>query len=420
MKKISTILFGISIAFTCYASEETLASGNRREVSNTSLSENSLCRIYTIKPDIDTIKEIQSPADSLKNKSGLFKKIINYFSESNVDKSNTKKFDFSIIGGPHYSSDIKLGIGLVAAGLFRADKENRKIPPSDVSFYADITTTGYYLLGVRGHTYFKGGKYLVNYNGYFYSMPAQFYKQGYRNGIDNNYTKYMRLENQLKIDFLYRIFQNGYIGTNLNFNYSSGRKFKDIEFLEGQSKSFINTGIGILFEYDSRDFIPNAYKGIFFKLDQKFYPRFLGNKINFNRTEVFFDVYKQLWKGSVLAFDFHTLLNYGTTEIPWAMDAVMGGSYRMRGYYEGRFRDKCMSEVQLELRQKIWRRNGITIWLGAGNIYPELKSFTLKETLPNWGIGYRWEFKNRINVRLDFGFGKDGQSGFIFGINEAF
>jgi hypothetical protein len=39
--------------------------------------------------------------------------------------------------------------------------------------------------------------------------------------------------------------------------------------------------------------------------------------------------------------------------------------------------------------------------------------------LPNYGIGYRWEFKKRVNVRLDWGFGKR-QMGVIFSINEAF
>lgn len=40
--------------------------------------------------------------------------------------------------------------------------------------------------------------------------------------------------------------------------------------------------------------------------------------------------------------------------------------------------------------------------------------------LPNYGIGYRWEFKKRMNVRLDYGFGKKDQNGFLFSINEAF
>ena len=31
----------------------------------------------------------------------------------------------------------------------------------------------------------------------------------------------------------------------------------------------------------------------------------------------------------------------------------------MRGYYEARFRDKCEMDIALELRQHVWRRNGI-------------------------------------------------------------
>ena len=42
-----------------------------------------------------------------------------------------------------------------------------------------------------------------------------------------------------------------------------------------------------------------------------------------------------------------------------------------------------------------------------------------REVLPNYGIGYRWEFKKKVNVRLDLGFGRH-QMGFIFNINEAF
>ena len=41
------------------------------------------------------------------------------------------------------------------------------------------------------------------------------------------------------------------------------------------------------------------------------------------------------------------------------------------------------------------------------------------QTLPNYGIGFRWELKKEVNVRLDYGFGKK-TSGFLLSINEAF
>ena len=91
----------------------------------------------------------------------------------------------------------------------------------------------------------------------------------------------------------------------------------------------------------------------------------------------------------------------------------------MRGYYDGRYRDRNLVEAQVELRQKVWRRNGIALWVGAGNVFHDFNTFRWSQTLPNFGVGYRWEFKKRVNVRLDLGFGRNG-SGFIFNINEAF
>ena len=43
----------------------------------------------------------------------------------------------------------------------------------------------------------------------------------------------------------------------------------------------------------------------------------------------------------------------------------------------------------------------------------------LKKSLMNFGVGYRWAFKENVNVRLDLGFTRNGM-GFAFNINEAF
>lgn len=354
--------------------------------------------------------------DSLK-KDNFFRRFYNYFKDANEDKTMEKKFDFSIIGGPHYSSDTKLGIGLVAAGLFRVDKENLDIPPSNVSIFGDITTTGFYLLGIRGNTLFKGARYRLDYTTYFFSMPGAFWGIGYENGMHAQAAKYKRLQNQIKVDFMYRIAKNTYIGINGDFNYIEGRDLTRPEYLNGEDTKYTNFGMGMFILYDSRDVITNAHKGIYAKLDQRFFPKFFGNKGAFNRTEFFGNAYKKVWKGGVLAYDLHMALSSG--DVPWTMLPRMGGSYRMRGYYEGQFRDKNLIETQLELRQKVYNRHGIAVWGGAGNVFSSFKRFDIDHTLPNYGIGYRWEFKKRVNVRLDYGFGK-GQTGFIFNINEAF
>lgn len=70
----------------------------------------------------DSINEIP---DSVKTKKdNFFKRFYRYFAESNEVKEE-KKFDFSIIGGPHFSSDTKLGLGVVASGLYRLDRSEQ-------------------------------------------------------------------------------------------------------------------------------------------------------------------------------------------------------------------------------------------------------------------------------------------------------
>lgn len=82
------------------------------------------------------------------------------------------------------------------------------------------------------------------------------------------------------------------------------------------------------------------------------------------------------------------------------MMAELGGTRSMRGYYEGRYRDKHSLEATVELRQHVWKRNGIVVWVGAGTIFPKFSALRSKQILPNAGVGYRWEFKKNVNVRL--------------------
>lgn len=73
----------------------------------------------------------------------------------------------------------------------------------------------------------------------------------------------------------------------------------------------------------------------------------------------------------------------------------------------------------MELRQRIYNRSGVVAWIGGGNVFPRFNELEFRQSLISYGVGYRWEFKKRINIRLDYGRGKD-QSGFYFGINEVF
>lgn len=224
------------------------------------------------KNSVDSISTY--PIDSLPKKRSFFGKILNYFNDANKEKKN-KKFDFSIIGGPHYSSDTKFGIGLVAAGLYRTDRNDSILPPSNVSLYGDVSTVGFYLLGVRGNHLFPQDKYRLNYNLYFYSFPSLYWGQGYDNGAnDDNESEYDRFQAQVKVDFMFRMARNFYIGPMTTFDYVYGHDFEKPELWKGMKARSTNVSLGFSLLYDSRDFLTNAYKGYYLRIDQRFSPAF--------------------------------------------------------------------------------------------------------------------------------------------------
>lgn len=345
-------------------------------------------------------------------------RILDYFNDSNKNKKH-KRFDFSVIGGPHYASDTKFGLGLVAAGLYRTDPNDSILPPSNVSLYGDVSSVGFYMLGVRGNHIAPKGRYRIDYHLYFYSFPADFWGIGYEMGDnDANKSDMKRWQAQAEVSFLFRVADNFYIGPMASYDYVIGKHIERPELLQGMDQHTWNVGAGVSLVYDNRDNLTNPHRGIYLNINQMFRPRFMGNDYAFSTTAFRFDAYQRLGKGTVLAEDIGANLNFGNPSL--GMMAELGGTHSMRGYYEGRYRDKHSLEATVELRQHVWKRNGIVVWVGAGTIFPKFSALRSKQILPNAGVGYRWEFKKNVNVRLDYGFGKSGQSGFLFNINEAF
>ena len=385
-------------------------------------SEPKLCYVPVPSSDMEAdsswVNESATKQDTLTKKKSLLTRFLDYFNDANKNKEH-KKFDFSIIGGPHYSTDTKLGIGLVAAGLYRANANDTLLPPSNVSLFGDVSTVGFYMLGIRGTHIFPQDKYRADYTIYFYSFPCKFWGMGYDMGDDDsNKSDMKRWQARFKASFLFHLGDNLYLGPMVSYDYVIGRRIERPELLNGMDQHTWNIGAGFSAVYDTRDVLTYPHRGFYINLSQCFRPRFMGNDYAFSTTELQVDAYQRVWKGAILAEDFRTMLNFGNPS--WGMMALLGNSNSMRGYYEGRYRDKHKMEAQVELRQHIWKRNSLTTWVGAGTVFHKFSEMRSRHILPNFGIGYRWEFKKNVNVRLDYGFGKAGQTGFLFSINEAF
>lgn len=351
-------------------------------------------------------------------KKPFLRRVIDYFGGANEDKTFQKKIDFSFILGPSYTKVTSLSLGGLAAGLYRLDRTDSLTPPSDVSIYGNVSISGFYSIGIRGNNIFRGGNDRIDYKLGFYSQPSDFWGTGYEAGAYNPASTYVEKHYKIEGRYLRRLFKNTFIGAKLDVAYTKGIKFTRPAYLNGARTHYAATGIGLVAEYDSRDFIPNAHRGVYLSFQEMLYPKGLGNcGLSIWQTTFTADFYQKAWEGGVIAIDLYGEFNSNGT--PWSMMARLGDSNRMRGYYEGRYADNDLITVQVELRQRIWRRIGCTVWGGAGNVFPSVAGFRWGHTLPNYGVGLRWEFKNRINVRVDYGFGRH-TSGLVFNINEAF
>lgn len=355
-----------------------------------------------------------------KSGNNIIKSVIDYFGKQNKEIPH-HGLHIGFLGGPHYSSETKLGIGIMAAGNYYNSPDTDTITKiSNIAIYTDITTGGFYKFGIRGTNFSRGNKWRSSYHASFYSFLRHFWGIGYESGIDyDNYTKFKELNIQLDANLLYNFGHNIYAGATAQFTHFKANKVNDNQIYRwgGQALSTYSTNIGLELMYDSRDNITAPQRGLMAHVVQRFSPRFLGNHYAYSNTEIEASAYFNTWKDAIVATKIHSMFCYGN--VPWGMMPTCGGSEIMRGYYEGRFRDKNEVDLTVELRQHVWRRNGIVAWGGIGKIFPKFSAFNMKNLLPCYGIGYRWEFKKYTNVRLDFGVGRN-ETAFIFSINEAF
>ena len=349
---------------------------------------------------------------------GLVGKVWDYFNRSN-EEDNNKKFDVSVIGSPRYSSDKKLGIAALAAGLYRTDRKDTTLMKSDVSLLFDCSDVGYASIELYGNHIFPHDRYRLVYNTEAYIFPTYTWGTGYDMcNEDANKTKMKRGQVYLHASFLIHLAENLFAGPFLSYDYINCNNPKNPDILPGLDRVTSNVGVGITGTYDSRDVITSPNRGYFLSFTQCFRPGFLSDGHAFSTTEFEASHYIPVWKGGILASNVSGMFNFG--KVPWGMLAQLGGSHSMRGYYEGRYRDKHKLECQLEMRQHLWGRNGIVAWVGAGTVFDKFSALEAEKILPNCGIGYRWEFKKDVKIRFDCGLGKAGQSGIMFSVNEAF
>lgn len=182
-------------------------------------------------------------------------------------------------------------------------------------------------------------------------------------------------------------------------------------------------GLAPMFAYESRDNQTYPRKGVFAELQLVAYPTWLDDSFNFFNLRLDARKYyplQMLSDRDVLALQFFANVNTGN--VPFKDLADIGGGNVMRGYYTGYYRYKNLYAFQAEYRAGLWKFIGLDVWVGGAFTPKDWYSLGDSGFKPNAGVGLRLMInkKDKLNVRVDQGYGKQGQSGFYLDIAEAY
>lgn len=351
------------------------------------------------------------------------KKYLNSLIQGNVDRTREKAFDVSFGAMPSYTREASFGIGALCTGLYRIDRNDSLPSPSDVVACVNASLNGFFVFFLKGNVLFPDNRSRLNYRVDLYKKRLDFWGINSEQTAMNPKSVYDRRNIGVKINYVYRITHNLYLGAKFQADYTDSKRIANPEYLLGERKNIYVTGIGMSAEIDSRNSIITPTRGIRLAYSAMFYPECFGTAPSFFNSHTFIgNLYAGLWKDALVGFDFYAKLN--SSKAPWTMrEMVASDGIRMRGYYMGSYIDNSQIAIQAELRQHIWGRLGATAWIGGATVFSSLSDFNREkirpEWLPNGGLGLRFEFKHNVNARIDFGIGRH-TCGFVFAIGEAF
>lgn len=368
---------------------------------------------------IVTVIQVNAQDSTKVSRSGFMNRYWQSLINGNVDRTHEKPFDVSFAVAPSYSREGGFGFGGSATGLYRMDMKDSTMAPSNVTIGANASLNGFFSIIGNGTNYFTDGRTRLIYGAKFTRKVLDFWGISHDACLVNPTTEYVRTQFRIDADYNHRIGSCFHFGAVLALNYTDASRIMDVTYLEGQETGYFLTGIGASFQIDTRDNPTDPHRGLYLLLKETVYPEFLGTADVTDWSMTFtLCGYQPLWKGGLLAGDLYAQFN--SPDAPWILREEIGGvPGRMRGYYAGRYIDSNQITAQVELRQHIVSRFGCVAWIGAGTVFPSLRGFEWKNILPNYGIGLRVEFKHNMNLRIDFGIGKQ-TAGFCFGFSEAF
>ena len=353
------------------------------------------------------------------------------------DSPAQPRSSFVILPYAYYSPETKVAFGAgsiysfrsgcaPAAGSAGADPAGA-IPggrPSSIRIAATYTQLKQIVLAFLPELYLRNERYY--YTGFYgyYRFPDKFWGAG-GDTPDSAEERYRSNDFESSTSVQMRIAPGLYLGPLYEYQYLSVDETDASGALRAGaipgSRGGSASGLGVIVQHDTRDNTYQPASGFYNQLSAVSFGGSIGSEYTFERLTVDLRMYRRgLLRSHVIALQTYDVFISG--EAPFQMLALLGGSYCMRGFYLGRYRDRTMITAQVEYRFPIVWRLGAAAFAGAGDARGDLHEFGVDRLKYSGGFGLRFMFdaRERINARLDFGFASGGNAGIYAMVLEAF
>lgn len=288
------------------------------------------------------------------------------------------------------------------------------------------------------HTIFTPGeRFLLSGElSYYYKFPINYYGFGPSTDADDksiiqykvlifNQRVLKKIAPNLFAGLQYRLTDLRDVQVNEDINEGNLLEERPSRLYERAARERQNTlisGLGPSILYDGRDNVLSAFRGNYLELSSLFNGGVLGSDYRFSRFLLDARHFQPLTEDNKTILATQLLGQFHAGRVPFRELANLGGEKILRGYYEGRYRDRQLVAAQAEVRRHLfWRLNGV-VFGGLGQVGNTLSAFDEGSLKATAGAGLRFQFnrQDRLNVRFDYGVGRGGSSGFYFSIGEAF
>jgi len=179
----------------------------------------------------------------------------------------------------------------------------------------------------------------------------------------------------------------------------------------------VNVGGGFSALWDTRDSVYYPHTGTYGEGVATWYSGAWGSDHTFGHLKTDLRGYRSVGPG-VAAAQAYAGATVGTA--PFQLLPRLGGNDRMRGYREGRFRDRVYWTVQAEYRVPLLWRLKAAAFGAIGETGPGLGAELMNEVEATVGLGGRFRFTDDgLHGRLDVAYSRTGLE-FYIALGEAF